>query len=98
MKGKSLQEGGPHLFESFSCPPLLGGLISSPVGVEGRLTRPLHILRSGLYPCEMLAVVQLLSLEDYFMAPSTGLDPLGVVVKVVEVISMHLLVKVIEED
>ena len=29
------------------------------------------------------------------MAPSTGLDPFGVVVKVVEVVSMHLLKKVI---
>ena len=27
------------------------------------------------------------------MAPSTGLDPLGVVVKVVEAVSMHLLIK-----
>ena len=29
------------------------------------------------------------------MAPSTGLDSLGVVVKVVEAVSMHLLEKVI---
>ena len=32
------------------------------------------------------------------MAPSTGLDPLSVVVKVVEAVSMHLLIKVIEKD
>ena len=57
VESKSLQEGGPSLFESFPCPTLLGSLISSPVGMEGLLTRPLHILRRGLYPCEMLAVV-----------------------------------------
>ena len=95
MESKSLQEGGPHLFESFSFPSQLGSLISSPVGMEGRLTWPLHILRRGLYPCEMLAVVQLLSLEDYLMAPSMGIDSLSVVVKVVEVVSMYLLIKVI---
>ena len=63
--------------------------------MEGQLTQPLHVFRRGLYPCEVLAVVQLLSLEDYLMAPSTGLDPLGEVVKVVEVVSVNLLEKVI---
>ena len=98
MESKSLQEGGPGPFESFSCPTPLGSLISSPVGMEGQLTLPLHILRRGLYPCEMLAVVQLLSFEDYLMAPSTGLDPLSVVVKVVQAVSMHLLIEVVYED
>ena len=95
MESKSLQEGGPNLFESFPCPTPLGSLISRTVGMEGQLTQPLHILGRGLYPCEMLAVVQLLSFEDDLMAPSMGLDPLSVVVKVVEVVSMHLLVKVV---
>ena len=95
MESKSLQEGGLSLFESFSLPTLLGSLISSLVGTKGRLTQPLHILGMGLYPCEMLAVVQLLSFEDDLMAPSAGLDPLSVLVKVVEAVSMHLLIKVI---
>ena len=63
--------------------------------MEGQFTRPLHVLRRGLYPCEMLAVIQLHSFEDDLMAPSMGLDPLSVLIKVVEVVSMHLLIKVI---
>ena len=63
--------------------------------MEGQLTWPLHIFRRGLYPFEMFAVVQLLSLEDHLVTPSMGLDPLGVVVKVVEVVSVNLLEKVI---
>ena len=63
--------------------------------MEGRFTQPLHIFRRGFYPCEVLAVVQLLSLEDYLMAPSMGLDSLSVVVKVVKAVSVNLLKKVI---
>ena len=95
MKNKSLQEGGLSPFKGFPGPSPLGSLISSPVGTEGRFTWPLHIIRRGFYPREMLAVIQLLSFKDDLMAPSVGLDPLCVVVEVFKAVPMHLLLKVI---
>ena len=95
MDSKSLQEGGLSPFKGFPGPTSLGSLVGSPVGTEGQFTQPLHIIRRGLYPREMLAVIQLLSFEDDFMAPSVGLDPLCVVVEVLEAVPVHLLVKVI---
>ena len=45
VESKSLQEGGPHLFESFSCPTLLGGL-KQPSG-NGGLTHSASATSSG---------------------------------------------------
>ena len=57
MDLESLQKGGPSSFEGFPGPTLLGSLVSGPMEMEGRLTWPLHIVRRGLYPREVLAVV-----------------------------------------
>ena len=95
MENKNLQEGEPNPFKGFPGHTPLGSLVSSPVGMEGRLTWPLYVIRRGFYPCEMFAVIQLLSFKDDLMAPSVGLDPLCVVVEVLEAIPMYLLVKVI---
>ena len=65
------------------------------MGVEGRFTWPLHVVRRGLCPCEVHAVIQLLPLEDDFVVPSPRLDPLCIVVKVPEVVPMHLFIKIV---
>ena len=68
------------------------------MGTEGRFTQPLQVVRRGLYPRKVLAVIQLLPLEDDFVASPLGLDPICIVVKVLEAVPMHLLVKIIQED
>ena len=97
MDLEGLQKGGPSSFEGLPRPTPFGSLVSSPMGVEGRITRLLHIVRRGLYPHEVCAVIQLLPLEDDFVAPPQRLDPLCIVVKVLEVVPMHLLIKIVQE-
>ena len=95
MDLESLQKGGPSSFEGFPSLTLLGSLISSPMGMEGRFTRPLHIVRRGLYSHEVLAVIQLLPLKDDFVAPPPGLDPLCIVIEVLEAVPVYPLIKII---
>ena len=95
MDLESLQKGGLSSFEGFPGPTPLGSLVSSSMGTEGQFTQPLHVVRRGLYPHEILAVIQLLLLEDDFVASPLGLDPLCIVVKVLEAVPVYLLVKII---
>ena len=95
MDLESLQKGRPSSLEGFPSPTLLGSLISSLMGMEGQFTWPLHVVRRGLYPHEVLAVIQLLPLEDDFVAPPPGLDPLCIVVEILEAVPVYLLVKII---
>ena len=95
MDLESLQKGGPSSFEGFLGPTPLGSLISSLMGMEGRFTWPLHVVRRGLYPYEVLVVIQLLPLEDDFVAPPLGLDLLCIVVEVLKAVPVYLLVKII---
>ena len=94
---KSLQKGGLGSFVGLPRPTLLSGFVGIPMGMEGSFTWLLHIIRRGLCPCEVWAVIQLLSLKDDFVTPPPGLDPLCIVVKVLEVVPMHLLIEVVQE-
>ena len=95
---QSFQEGGPgfHVVLPSSTP--FGRLIASPMGLEGGLTQPLHITGRGLCPLEVCTVIQLFSFEDHFVAPPLGLDPLCIVIKVLEAVPVHLLKEIIQED
>ena len=74
-----------------------GGLVAGPMGAEGSLTRLLHTIRRGLCPREVCAVIQLFFLKNYFVAPPPRLDPLCVVIKILEVVPMHLLIEIVQE-
>ena len=73
MDLEGLQKRHPSSFVGLPRPTLFSSLIGSPMGVEGRFTQPLHIIRRGLCPHEVCAVIQLLPLEDDFVAPHRGL-------------------------
>ena len=94
---EGLQKGGLSSFEGLPRPTLFSSLVGSPMGAEGQFTWPLHVVRRGLCPHEVCAVIQLLPLEDDFVAPPLRLDPLCIVVKVLEAVPMHLLVKIVQE-
>ena len=98
MDLESLQKGGPSFFIVLPSSTPFGGLVASPMGMEGSLTRPLHVIRRGLCPCEVCAVIQLFLLENYFVAPPPRLDPLCVVIEVFEAVPMHLLIEIVQED
>ena len=68
------------------------------MGLEGGLTWPLHITGRGLCPHEVCTVIQLFFLEDHFVAPPPRLDPLCIVIKVLEAVPMQLLKEIIQED
>ena len=95
MDLEGLQKGGLSSFVGLPRPTLFSSLVGSPMGVEGRFTQPLHVVRRGLCPHEVCAVIQLLPLKDDFVAPPPRLDPLCIVVKVLEVVPMHLFVKIV---
>ena len=95
---QSFQEGGPGFLVVLPSSTPFGSLIASPVGSEGGLTWPLHITGRGLCPHEVRTVIQLFSLEDHFVAPSPRLDPLCIVIKVLEAVPVHLLKEIIQED
>ena len=95
MKLESLQKGGPSSFIVLPGSTPFGGLIAGPMVVEGSLTWPLHVVRRGLCPHEVCAVIQLFFLENYFVAPPPRLDPLCVVIKVLKAVPMHLLIKIV---
>ena len=97
MDLKSLQKGSPGSFVSLPGPALFSGLIGSPIGVVGRFTWLLHVVRRGLCPHDVRAVIQLLPLKDDLVAPPPRLYPLCIVVKVLEAVPMHLLVEVVQE-
>ena len=92
---EGIQKGGLRSFVGLPRPTLFSSLVGSPVGAEGRFTRPLHIVRRGLCPREVHAVIQLLPLEDDFVAPPPRLDPLCIVVKVLEAVPMHPFIKIV---
>ena len=94
---ESLQKGGLGFFIVLPSATPFGGLVASPMGAEGSLTRPLHIVRRGLCPHEVCAVIQLFFLKNYFVAPPPRLDPLCVVIKVLEAVPMHLLIEIVQE-
>ena len=95
MDLEGLQKGGLSSFVGLPRPTLFSSLVGSPMGAEGRFTQPLHIIRRGLCPHEVHAVIQLLPLEDDFVAPPPRLDPLCIVVKVLEAVPMHLFIKIV---
>ena len=95
MDLEGLQKGGPSPFVGLPGPTLFSSLVGSPMGAEGQFTQLLHVVRRGLCPCEVRAVIQLLPLEDDFVAPPPRLDPLCIVVKVLEVVPMHLFIKIV---
>ena len=98
MELESLQKGGQSFFIVLSSSTPFSGLIASPMGAEGSLTQPLHVVRRGLCPHQVCAVIQLFSLENYFVAPPPRLDPLCVVIKVLKAVLMHLLIEIVQED
>ena len=95
---QSFQEGGPGFLVVLPSSTPFGSLIASPMGLEGGLTRLLHIVRRGLCPHEVHTVIQLFFLKDHFVAPPPRLDPLCIVIKVLEVVPVHLLKEIIQED
>ena len=95
MDLEGLQKGGPSSFVGLPRPTLFSSLVGSPMGVEGQFTWPLHVIRRGLCPHEVHAVIQLLPLEDVIVSPPPRLDPLCIVVKVLEAVPMHLFIKII---
>ena len=95
MDLEGLQKVGPSSFVGLPRPTLFSSLIGSPMGVEGQFTWLLHIIRRGLCLHEVHAVIQLLPLEDDFVAPPPRLDPLCIVVKVLEAVPMHLFIKIV---
>ena len=76
MDLEGLQKGSLSSFVGLPIHTLFSSLVGSPMGAEGRFTRPLHIVRRGLCPHEVCAVIQLLPLKDDFVAPPPRLDPL----------------------
>ena len=92
---EGLQKGGLSSFVGLPRPTLFSSLIGSPMGAEGQFTWPLHVVRRGLCPHEVCAVIQLLPLEDDFVALPPRLDPLCIVVKVLEAVPMHLFIKIV---
>ena len=92
---EGLKKGGLSSFVGLPGPTLLSSLIGSPMGAEGRFTQLLHVVRRGLCPHEVHAVIQLLPLKDDFVAPPPRLDPLCIVVKVLEAVPMHLFIKIV---
>ena len=82
MDLEGLQKGGLSSFVGLPRPTLFSSLVGSPMGAEGQFTQLLHVIRRGLCPHEVHAVIQLLPLEDDFVAPPLRLDPLCIVVKV----------------
>ena len=95
---QSFQEGGPGFLVVLPGSTPFGSLIASPMGLEGGLTWPLHITGRGLCPQEVCTVIQLFFLEDHFVAPPPRLDPLCIVIKVLEAVPVHLLKEIIQED
>ena len=95
---QSFQEGGPGFLVVLPGSTLFGSLIDSLMGSEGGLTQPLHITGRGLCPHEVHTVIQLFFLEDHFVAPPPRLDPLCIVIKVLEAVPVHLLKEIIQED
>ena len=65
--------------------------------MEGHLTWPLHVIWRGLHPHEVCAVIQLLPLKNGFVALPLRFDPLCIVIKVLEVVPMHLLIKIVQD-
>ena len=98
MDLQSFQEGGPGFLVVLPSSTPFGSLIASPMGSEGGLTQLLHIAGRRLCPCEVHAVIKLFFLEDHFVAPPLRLDPLCIVIKVLEAVPMHLLKEIIQED
>ena len=98
MDLESLQKGGPSFFIVLPGSTPFGGLIASLMAMEGSLTRPLHVIRRRRCPREVCAVIQLFSLENYFVAPPPRLDPLCIVIEVLEAVPMHLLIEIVQED
>ena len=95
MNLESLKVGGPSFLIVFPGSTPFRSLIASLMATEGSLTQVLHVIRRGLRPCEVCTVIQLFPLENYFVAPPLRLDPLCIVIKVLEAIPMHLLVEII---
>ena len=95
---QSFQEGGPGFLVVLPGSTPFGSLTASPMGLEGGLTQPLHIAGRGLCPREVCTVIQLFFLEDQFVVPPLRLDPLCIVIKVLEVVPVHLLKEIIQED
>ena len=98
MDFESLKKGGPGFFIVLPSSTPFGGLIASPMGMEGSLAQPLHVIERGLCPLEVCAVIQLFLLENYFMAPPLRLDPFCIVIEVLEAIPMHLLIEIVQEN
>ena len=98
MDLQSFQEGGLGFLVVLPSSTQFGSLIASPMGSEGGLTRLLHIAGRGLCPHEVHTVIQLFFLKDHFVAPPPRLDPLCIVIKVLEVVPVHLLKEIIQED
>ena len=92
---EGLQKGGLSSFVGLPRPTLFSSLVGSLMGVEGRFTWLLDVVRRGLCPREVRTVIQLLPLEDDFVAPPPRLDPLCIVVKVLEAVPMHLFIKIV---
>ena len=97
MDPESLQKGGRGFFIVLPSSTSFGGLIAGPMGAEGSLTQPLHIIRRRLCLHEVCTVIQLFFLKNYFVAPPPRLDPLCVVIKILEAVPMHLLIEIILE-
>ena len=95
MDLEGLQKGGPSSFVGLPRPTLFSSLVGSPMGAEGRFPQLLHVVKTGLCPSEVCAVIQLLPLEDDFVASPPRLDPLCIVVKVLEAVPMHLFIKIV---
>ena len=62
MEVESLKEGVTSLLYKPFGARLYGGLLSHPVGMENRLTWPLHVLGGVFLSHEVGAVIQLLPL------------------------------------
>ena len=95
---QSFKEGGPGFLVVLPGSTPFGSLTASPMGSEGGLTWPLHIAGRGLCPREVHTVIQLFSFEDHFVAPPPRLDPPCIVIKVLELVPVHLLKEIIQED
>ena len=98
MDLESLKVGGPGFLVVFPGSTPFQGLIAGAIGMESGLTWPLHIIRWELCPCKVCTVIQLFLLENYFVAPPPSLDPLCVVIKILEAVPMHLLIEIVQEN